>query len=38
MRENRTTMRIAIGSDDVGLPLKDVLAGYLSELGIEYED
>lgn len=31
-------MRIAIGSDDIGLPLKDVLAGYLSELGIEYVD
>jgi len=31
-------MRIAIGSDDIGLPLKDVLADYLRELGIEYVD
>jgi ribose 5-phosphate isomerase B len=31
-------VRIAIGSDDIGLPLKDVLAKYLGELGIEYVD
>lgn len=31
-------MRIAIGSDDIGLPLKDVLAEYLRELGMEVVD
>jgi len=31
-------MRIAIGSDDIGLPLKNVLSAYLSELGIEFVD
>lgn len=31
-------MRIAIGSDDIGLPLKTALVEYLDELGIEYVD
>ena len=31
-------MRIAIGSDDIGLPLKEVLASYLIQMGIEVED
>ncbi len=30
--------RIALGSDDIGLPLKNVLAEYLTELGIEFVD
>jgi ribose 5-phosphate isomerase B len=37
MTENRQ-MRIAVGADDIGLPLKDVLAAYLDELGVEYVD
>jgi ribose 5-phosphate isomerase B len=31
-------LRVAIGSDDIGLPLKEVLAEYLEELGVEYAD
>jgi ribose 5-phosphate isomerase B len=31
-------MRIAVGSDDIGLPLKAVLVEYLDELGIEHVD
>ena len=31
-------MRLAIGSDDIGLPLKDVLAAYLTELGVDFVD
>lgn len=31
-------MRIAIGSDDAGFKLKEILKDYLSELGIEYLD
>jgi ribose 5-phosphate isomerase B len=32
------TTRIALGSDDIGLPLKNVLAEYLTELGIDFVD
>ena len=31
-------MRIAVGCDDIGLPLKTALVGYLDELGIEHVD
>ena len=31
-------MRIAVGSDDIGFPLKAVLVEYLDELGIEHVD
>jgi ribose 5-phosphate isomerase B len=31
-------MRLAIGSDDIGLPLKAVLADFLDEIGVEYTD
>ena len=31
-------MRLAIGSDDIGLPLKVVLADFLDEIGVEYTD
>ncbi len=30
--------RLAIGADDAGFPLKIVIAGYLSELGVAFDD
>ena len=33
-----STPRLAIGADDAGFPLKVVIAGYLSELGVAFDD
>ncbi|GIP41393.1 ribose-5-phosphate isomerase [Paenibacillus sp. J31TS4] len=31
-------MKIAIGADEAGFPLKEVIKQYLTELGVDYED
>ena len=31
-------MKVAIGSDDAGYPLKEIIKSYLTELGVEYDD
>lgn len=36
--ERTGPLRIAIGADDAGYPLKAALVGYLDELGVAYED